>query len=146
MDARTKLPELAIGNDQGPKSAQPLQYLVAMLLCGLLVHGGIGCADSLGIELCSLPDEVLEQITLVLGQQELLGLGDNFAKVFYKSLALGGELVRGFREGLGCQEAVQSNIDLGILAQNRLEQPIGSATRTGHTDGTFPVWNAVAIP
>ena len=116
MGARTKLPELAIGNDQGPQSAQPLQSLVAVLLGGLLVHGGIGCANSLGIELCSLPDEVLEQIALVLGQQEVLGLGDDFAEVFYKGLALGGQLVCGRREGLGCQEAVQSNIDLGILA------------------------------
>jgi hypothetical protein len=114
--ARTKLSELAIGNDQGSKSAQSLEGLVAMLLRGLLVHWGIRCADSLRIELRGLPDEVLEQVALVLGQQQLLGLCDNFAEVFYESLALGGELVRGLRESLRCQEAVQGDINLGILA------------------------------
>lgn len=98
-----------------------MQCLVAVLLGGLLVYWGIGRIDSLGIELCSLPDEVLEQVALILGQQQLLGLGDNFAEIFHESLALGRELVSGGGQGLGGQEAVESNIDLIVLAEPRSE-------------------------
>lgn len=147
MGARTKFPELAIGDDQGPQSAQPLQCLVAMLLSGLLVHWGIGCANSLGVELCSLPDKVLKQIALVLGQQEVLGLGDNFAEIFYESLSLRRELVCGRAEGLGGEEAVESNIDLVVLARERVRNSqLASRYGLQHTDGTLPFWNAVAMP
>lgn len=101
-----------------------------MLLCGLLVHRGIGCGDSVWVELCGLPNEVLKQIALILGQQEVLGLGHNLAEILHESLALGGELVGGAGEGLGGQEAVQSDIDLVILARNGQKQSIDRATRS----------------
>lgn len=77
----TQLAELTVGDQQGAEGAQTLDGLVAMLLSHLLVDRGTGNIDSLGVEFLSLPNEVLEQVALVLGQQKVLGLLDDIARV-----------------------------------------------------------------
>lgn len=64
-----------------------------MLLSDLLVDGGAGDINSLGVELLRLPNEVLEQVALVLGQKEILGLLNDLACVGDESLSLRGELL-----------------------------------------------------
>lgn len=90
----TQLAELAIGDEQSAQRPQTLQSLFAILLHALLVGGGIGQVDRLGIPLLGLPDEVLDQIALVLGKDQVLGLLDDIAGVGDESLALVGELLR----------------------------------------------------
>lgn len=113
----TELPELAVGDEQSAKSSQALQSLLAMLLGGLLVDGGAGNVDGLGVPLLGLPDEVLEQVALVLGQKQVLGLLDNVASVGNECLALGRKLLGGVVESGGGEEAVQGDIDLVVLVE-----------------------------
>jgi hypothetical protein len=62
-----------------------------------------------------LPDEVLQKIALVLGQKEILGLVDNLPCVGDKDLALRRQLIRRRGECLGLEEAVEGDVDLGVL-------------------------------
>lgn len=62
----TELPELAVGDDQSSESAQTLKGMVAVLACSLLVDRGTGRSDGLRVPLLGLPDEVLEQVSIVL--------------------------------------------------------------------------------
>lgn len=66
-----------------------------MLLSNIFVDGGTRNVHSLGVELLSLPDKVLDQVALVLGQQKVLGLGDNFTRISDQCAALGRELLGG---------------------------------------------------
>ena len=111
----TKLAELAVGDEKCAEGAQPLEGFITILLGSILVDGSAGRVDRLGIELRSLPDEVLEEITLVLGQQHQLRLLDYFADVLDELLAVIRELLRGVGDGLGGEEAVEGDIDLLIL-------------------------------
>ena len=58
-----------------------------MLLSGSLVYGCARCLYRLGAELLRLPDEVLQEVALVLGEEEVLGEPDNFSGVGNKGLA-----------------------------------------------------------
>lgn len=92
LDPLTQLAELAVGNDQLTESSEALDSLVAVLLGGLLVNGsawslGVARADAL-----SLPDEVLEDIAVVLGQEEDLGLFNDIAEILHKLLAISRKL------------------------------------------------------
>jgi len=78
-DVRTKLAKLAVGDDQGSKGPQPLEGLVSMLLCCFLVDRRTGNTDSLGVKLLGLPNEVLEQISVVLGQEKVFRLFHNLS-------------------------------------------------------------------
>lgn len=91
--AHTKLAELAVGDEQSTKGSQSLEGIVAITLGRVLV-GGLGrTLDALGVKVSRLPDKVLEEVALVLGQQKLLGELDNLARVTDELLALPGELV-----------------------------------------------------
>ena len=63
------------------------------MLGDILADGRIGGVDSLGVELGSLPDEVLDQVALVLGEEQELGLLDDLAHISDEALALVRELV-----------------------------------------------------
>lgn len=70
----TELSELAVGDDQRAESPQALERLVAVLLGSVLVNWstrkcGVATSDLLG-----LPDEILQQIPLVLYEKKILGL------------------------------------------------------------------------
>lgn len=111
----TKLAELAVGDQQGAQSLEALQGLVGVLLAILFRDGPIGRLGALEVDLLSLPDEFLEQFTLVLRQEQLLGLVNDIAQIPDEDLAVIGELLRWRGEDLGAQGAVQGNITLFVL-------------------------------
>lgn len=65
--------------------------------------------------MCSLPNEVLNQVAVILGQQKLLGKLDNLPRILHQQLSIVGELVGRAAEGPGLQKAVQGNVDLFVL-------------------------------
>ncbi len=77
-----------------------------MLLCRLLIDWSAGDVDCLGVKLLRLPNEVLEQVVLVLGEHEQLCLLDNLSNVGDQRLAVGRELFGRVRDGRGSEEAV----------------------------------------
>lgn len=107
--------ELAVGDEKSTQGPQSLQRLVSMLLRGLFVGRspwklGVGTVEMLG-----LPDEVLEEIAVVLGKQKDFGLLNDVAKVGDEFLALVGQLVGRLGKGSRSKEAVQGDIDLFVL-------------------------------
>jgi len=58
--ARTKLSELAIGNDESSEGPQALKSLVAVLFGGVLIHGSVWHLSITASHLLSLPDEFLQ--------------------------------------------------------------------------------------
>lgn len=78
--------------------------MVTILLGSVLADGGIGCVDTLGVELSGLPDEILDQVALVLGEKKVLGLLDGVGSILDELLALGGELLVATREGARGEE------------------------------------------
>ena len=58
-----------------------------LLRCGLINW----CARDLGVaaaDILGLPDEVLKQVALVLGEEKKFGLFDDFSEVCYKLLSV----------------------------------------------------------
>lgn len=133
MMKHTDLAKFAIGDQKRSQGLEALQRLLAILLAGLLVDGNRCLHISRG-DLLGLPDELLQQFTLVLGQEQLLGLVDNIAQVPDQNLALGGQLVRRGGEGLGRQGTVQGDIALfvlfkgDVLSQFRVKRAFAIAT------------------
>lgn len=107
-----KLAELAVGDDERAEGTQTLQSLVSMLLRGVLINRCTWKRSILGLNLLCLPDEVLEEIALVLGQQEVFRLLDDDSEIGDQSLTFGGEFLRWGGQSLGLQEAVESDVDL----------------------------------
>lgn len=60
-----------------------------MLLGLFLANGRIRGAECARIKLLGLPNEVLNQVSLVLGEQQQLGLLNNIDKFGYKLSPLG---------------------------------------------------------
>ncbi len=85
------------------------------MLCLLLADRSVGGRDGLGVELAGLPNEVLQQIAIILGQEQILGLFYDVIDVGNKAATLGRELLGRMGESLGFEEAVQSDIDLVVL-------------------------------
>lgn len=110
-----KLSELAVGDEQRTECSQTLKSVLAVRLGGILADGSVGGANSLGVELLSLPDEFLEEVALVLAQKQVLGLSNDILRVLYESLAFCGEVVGGVREALGAKETVEGDVDLVVL-------------------------------
>lgn len=101
---RKKLSELSVGDEKLAKGSQTLKSLVTILLGSVLADGGIGCVDTLGVELSGLPDEILNQVALVLGEKEVLGLLNGVGGILDKLLTLSGELLVATREGARGEE------------------------------------------
>jgi len=136
---------LTIGNDERAECAQALQCLVSMLLSSLCVDWGTRELSITSLDLLRLPDEVLEQVALVLCQEKVFGLRNNVANVGNESLALGGELGGRAGEGLGGEKAVERDVDLLVLRAKLLAvvKRLKAVHRGGvHTDGTLPDWKA----
>ena len=110
----TKLAELAVGDQQLAEGPQALQSLLAIALSLVLGDGRVGTLNILVVVAGGLPDEVLQQVAIVLGQKQLLGLLDDVPGVLDEVLAFFRELVRGTRQGAGAKERVQGDIDLFI--------------------------------
>lgn len=114
----TQFAELAVGDNESAQSAQSLESLVAMLLGLFLIHRGTREADGLRVELLCLPNEILEEVSLILGEQEILGLFHNLPEIGNELLSLWRELLGWVCERLRLEEAVQRNIDLVVLQEN----------------------------
>ena len=111
----TNLTELSVGDQESTESLETVQSLVGILFAILLGDGDIGFLGITGGDVLSLPDKFLQQLTLVLGQEQLLGLVDDVAQVLQEDLAIVGELLRGRRQSLGRQGTVQGDIALLVL-------------------------------
>ena len=90
---RKELPELTVGDEKSAEGTQTVEGLVTVLLGSVLVdrstgESGVGAGD-----LLSLPDEVLEEVALVLGEEQDLGLLNDGLEVADQLLALGRELL-----------------------------------------------------
>jgi hypothetical protein len=57
---------------------------------------------------------------MVLAEEKNLGLFNDVAGILDQSFALGGKLVRGLGQGTGCEEAVESNVNLFVLRIEKL--------------------------
>lgn len=115
----TNFAELAVGDQQGSKSLETLQSLVSILLAIILADGEAGPLRITGGDVLGLPDEVLQQLALILGQEELLGLVNDIAQVLDENLAVARELLRRRGEGLGRQSTIQGNVALLVLWETR---------------------------
>lgn len=71
-----------------------------MLPCGVPVDGGIGRLQITAVDLLSLPDKVLEQVAVVLGEDEELGGFNNISQITNEFLTISGQLLRGRGERL----------------------------------------------
>lgn len=126
----TELPELTVGEYKRAERPQTFKSLVAVLLSGVPIDW---CSWQLGLttrDLASLVDEILQQVALILGQKQDLGLLDDIAKVSHKMTAFFRELGRGTGQGFGCDGGVQGNINLFVLKDKRL-----ACKDVGRTDG-----------
>ena len=83
-----KLSELPIGDHKRAEGPQSIKSLVTVLLGGSLVGGSAWYGSVATIKMLSLPDEVLEQITLILGEEKVFGLSDDFLDVGDKMATL----------------------------------------------------------
>jgi hypothetical protein len=81
----------------------------------ILVDGCIGPLNRLPVKLGGLPNEVLNQVALILGKQKVLGVADHFFGVCNQNLAVLGQFLRGVADWFGGKKAVQGNIDLIVL-------------------------------
>jgi hypothetical protein len=89
-----------------------------------------------------LPDEVLEEVALILGEQEMLCLLDHITEVCYECLAFGRELLRWGVDCFGLEEAVERDINLLVLGWVSA-MDLGIFRRKRElTDGTLPCWKA----
>ncbi len=72
-----QLSELTVGDEQSSQRSQTFQCLVAMLLSSVFIGRGAGQLGIASTDMLRLPDEVLEQIAVVLGEKKNLGLVDD---------------------------------------------------------------------
>lgn len=63
-----------------------------MLLRRVLVNGSTRNIDGFGVELLCLPDEILKQVALVLGQKEVLRLLHHFSEISNERLSFARQL------------------------------------------------------
>lgn len=109
---RTKLSELAVGDDELTESAQTLNGLLAVLLCSLLVDWSAWRLCVASTNTLCLPDEILDEVALVLGQQQDLGLLDGGTEIGDQLLAILRELGRWRLQRSPRKSSVQCNINL----------------------------------
>lgn len=68
----TKLPELAVGNEQRPESLEASCGLLSILLRGGFFTRSIwGLNISRAFEVCCIPDELLDHIAIVLDEDKI---------------------------------------------------------------------------
>lgn len=92
-----ELAELAIGNEKRAEGTKAVESLIAVLPSSLLVDRSTRHLGVTRTNLLSLPDEVLDQVALVLGEKQDLGLLDDLLEIVgellssVESLLLGDE-------------------------------------------------------
>jgi hypothetical protein len=86
---------LPVGNNQGAESAEPIEGLVPVLLGRRLIDGSIGERRVAAFDPLTLPDEVLEEIALILRQKQKLRFLNDVTEISNQLLALSGKFLRG---------------------------------------------------
>lgn len=86
-----------------------------MAFRGFFVDWSSRDTDALGIEVSGLPDEILDQIPLVLGEQQVFRLLDDLSDIGNELSAFTGQFGGWVRERPRRQEAVQGDINLFVL-------------------------------
>ena len=86
---------MTVGNQKRAQGSQPIKSLVTMLLRGTFVDGSTGKLGIATSNILRLPYKILEQITLILGQDQNLGLFNHITKVADKLSTFRRELLRG---------------------------------------------------
>ena len=90
-----------------------------MLLGNILGHGSTRKSSVGARDLCCLPDKVLEEIALVLGEDKQLCLLNHITKVGDELVAFLGQTLGGSGERLRGEGAVERDIDLLVLRRER---------------------------
>lgn len=80
---RTQFPELAICDEQSAQSSQPLKSFILVSRRSVLGQRSVWRLEALGIVVRSLPDKVLNQVAVILGQQKLLCELHNLSRILY---------------------------------------------------------------
>jgi hypothetical protein len=88
----TELSKLAVGDDQGSESSETFKSFIAVLLSSALVNWGAWERCSSTTNVLCLPNELLEKVSIILGQQQQLGLFNDLADILNQLLALLGKL------------------------------------------------------
>lgn len=98
----TKLAELTVRDDQRAEGTKALQSLISMLLGSVLVDWSAWNCSVSSADLLRLPDEILQDIALVLGKKHIFGLLHNVAEVGNQGASLGRKFLGrvGHRAGL----------------------------------------------
>ena len=86
-----------------------------MLLGRVLIDGRTGQLGVAGSHRLGLPDEVLDDVALILGEDEMLGLDDDVAQIGDQNLALLGETAGGGLQGVRLKRRVEGNVNLLVL-------------------------------
>lgn len=81
MEEHTKLAELTIGENQRSECSETVECLVAVLLCSCTVNGSIGSTSATTRNGLALPDEILNEIALVLAKKQHLSFFDDIPQV-----------------------------------------------------------------
>jgi hypothetical protein len=97
---------LPIGDNERAECAESFKSFVAMLLGGIFINWSTWSCGISSIDMLRLPDEVLEEIALVLGKEKVLSLFDDIAEISYQSLTFGRELLGWVGHGARIEEAV----------------------------------------
>ena len=125
----TKLSELAVGQNKSSKGSETLQGLVSVLLGSIFVNG---CAWELcitGSDVLGFPDELLEQVALVLGEEQVLCLLNDIFHIAKELFAFIGELCVGLVKGIVLKSAIQSDVDLLVLRHIMVRMSITGVSR-----------------
>jgi len=94
-------------------------------------------------QVLGLPDEVLKEVALVLGKDQVLGLLNDIAQIGNKLLTIGGQLLGRRSQRCLSKGAVQGNIDLLVLDWKSAIESSTSMRMRQLTDGTLPLAKAV---
>lgn len=140
----TELAELSVGDHQCAQSLQTLSSLAGILLASILVDRKVRALGITSGDLLRLPDEVLNEFTLILHQEHLLGGVDDIAQVGHQGLSVGRELTWGRLQSLGVQGSVQGNVALFVLWVKDQVSAARSSSSARRTEGSLLFLKAVA--
>lgn len=127
----TKLSELAVGDQKVAQSLQSLHGLRAILLGAILVNRGVRLFRLDGTETLSLPDELLEQLTFVLAQDQLARLINDIAQIPDQILTFFREVFGRVGQQLRLEGTIQGDVALLVRRQLAALEAYTFTTTTG---------------
>jgi hypothetical protein len=113
----TQLSEFPVGNQQGSQGLQTFQCLSTILLSRIFIERTI---DALGVgspNLLSFPDKFLQDVAVIFGKEEQLGLFNGIPKILYQTLAFARKVLGGGSKPLGIDGRIEGYIALLVLRQ-----------------------------